>query len=325
MKRLKSSLVVLLALMLLISSLSGCSSGTSDNQQAPQKKFINIAAGGTAGVYFPLAGAIAEILNKNIEGANATAQTTGASVANVNLLAAGDVDIAFIQNDIAYYAVNGKEMFADNKIEGLKCLATLYPETCQIVTLQKTGIKSIEELKGKRVAVGAAGSGVEANARQILSAAGITYDDISVQYLSFAEAANSLKDGNVDAAFITAGHPTAAIQDIASQNDVVLLPISSTIADSLIKDYPFYTKVTIPANTYPNQTEEIQTLGVKAMLVVSDKMNEETGYNITKAIFTNLDKIKAAHSVGALISIESAKDGVSIPMHTGAEKYYNEK
>lgn len=324
----KKPLILLLVLVFMMTGIIGCGEKSADNgdgQAKAEKQFINIATGGTAGVYYPLGGAIAEIINKNIPGANATAQTTGASVANVNLLASDSVQVAFIQNDISYYAVNGEEMFKDKKVEGLQCLATLYPETCQIITLNKTGIKSVADLKGKRVAVGAAGSGVEANARQILAANGITYNDIKVQYLSFAEAANSLKDGNIDAGFITAGHPTAAIQDIAAQHDVVLLPVEDAVADKLIKEYPFYTKVTIPAKTYPNQDKDIQTLGVKAMLVVTDKMDEKTAYDITKAIFENLDQLKAAHSVGAFMSKENSKDGISIPMHPGAEKYFSGK
>ena len=161
----------------------------------------------------------------------------------VNLLKDGKVDIAFIQNDIAYYAVNGVEMFKDKKVPSLKGLATLYPETIQIVTTKKTGVKTLADIKGKRVAVGAAGSGTEANARQILNMAGITYKDIKVQYLSFGEAASALKDGNVDVAFVTAGHPTAAIQDLSTQHEVVLIPVDAAMADKLIAKYPYYTKL----------------------------------------------------------------------------------
>lgn len=326
----RKGLVLLLCLSLVL-ALAGCGGSTppadkkAEEKPAAEKKFINIATGGTAGVYYPLGGAIAEILNKNVPGVNATAQTTGASVANTNLLNDGSVQIAFIQNDISYYAFNGKEMFTDKKVNGLKCLATIYPETIQVVTLEKSGIKDITQLKGKRVAVGAAGSGVEANARQILEVNGITYKDITVQYLSFAEAANSLKDGNIDAAFITAGFPTAAVQDIAAQQKVVLLPVTEEAAKKLIEQYPYYTKMTIPADAYPNQDKEVTSVSVRAMLVVNDKMDDQTAYDITKAIFTNLDSLKAAHSVGKHISKESAKEGISIPMHPGAEKYFNEK
>jgi TRAP transporter TAXI family solute receptor len=325
LKPLKRSIVLLVALALLAAMAVGCGSSDpeGDTPQA-QKQFINIATGGTAGTYFPLGGAMAEILNSNIPGVNATAEATNASVANVNLLQGGSVQLAFIQNDISYYAAEGTEMFADNKVTGLQALATLYPETVQIITLDKSGINSVADMKGKRIAVGAAGSGVEANARQILAANGITYDDINVQYLSFAEAANGLKDGNIDAGFITAGFPTAAIQDIAAQHNVVLIPVDDATADKLIAQYPFYTKVTIPAGTYPKQEEDVQSVAVKAMLVTTGEMDEQTAYDIVKAIYTNLDKLQAAHSVGELITVESAKDGISIPMHPGAEKYFNE-
>ena len=287
-------------------------------------KFINIATGGTAGTYYPIGGAMAEILNKAIPGMNASAQSTGATVANINMLKEGSVDLAIVQNDITYYAVNGTEMFKDKKVENLRGIASLYPETCQIVTLESTGIKSVADLKGKRVAVGAAGSGAEANARQILEAYGITYDDIDEQYLSFGEAASALKDGNVDAAFVTAGFPTAAVQDITSQNKVRLLPIESDKADALIAKYPFYTKTTIPAGTYAGFDEAVPGISVMAMLVATDKVNEALGYDITKALFDNLDKLQAAHSAAKQITKESAKDGMSIDLNAGAERYYKE-
>ena len=156
--------------------IAGC--GDSGSSAGGGKQFLNIATGGTAGTYYPLGGALAELLNQNIKGMNASAQSTGASVANVNMLKDGSVDIAFIQNDIAYYAANGKEMFKDNKVENIRGIAALYPETVQFVTTADKGIKSIADLKGKKVAVGASGSGAEANARQILGAYGLTYDDI---------------------------------------------------------------------------------------------------------------------------------------------------
>lgn len=324
-KPVKRSIVLLLVLAMLATLAIGCSSSDSGEQTPKaQTQYINIATGGTAGTYFPLGGAMAEILNNSIPGVNATAEATNASVANVNLLKGGSVQLAFIQNDVSYYADKGEELFKDNQVSGLQALATLYPETVQIITLEGSGIKSVSDLKGKRVAVGAAGSGVEANARQILLANDITYDDIKVQYLSFAEAANGLKDGNIDAGFITAGFPTAAIQDIAAQHDVVLVPVDDATADKLMAQYPFYTKVTIPAGTYPKQEADVQSVAVKAMLVTTADMDEQLAYDIVKAIYSNLDKLKAAHSVGALITKETAKEGISIPMHPGAEKYFNE-
>ena len=304
-------------LVLSMALFAGCG-GSSSN------KFINIATGGTAGTYYPIGGAMAEILNKAIPGMNASAQSTGATVANINMLKDGSVDLAIVQNDITYYAVNGTEMFKDKKVENLRGIAALYPETCQIITLESTGIKSIADLKGKRVAVGAAGSGAEANARQILEAYGITYDDIDEQFLSFGEAASALKDGNVDAAFVTAGFPTAAVQDITSQNKVRLLPIEADMADAFIAKYPFYTKTVIPAGTYAGFDEEVPGISVMAMLVATDKVDEKLGYDITKALFDNLEKLQAAHSAAKHITKENAKNGMSIELNAGAERYYKE-
>ncbi|WP_019880037.1 TAXI family TRAP transporter solute-binding subunit [Succinispira mobilis] len=320
-------LTALLVTGVLVSGLvAGCGGDKkADQKPAAKQQFVNIATGGTAGTYYPIGGAMAEILNKNIPGVNASAQSTGASVANVNLLSTGKVDLAFVQNDIAYYALNGTEMFKDKKVANLKGIATLYPETVQIITLQKSGIKKLSEAKGKRVAVGAAGSGVEANARQVLEANGITYSDIKVQYLSFAEAAGALKDGNVDIAFVTAGIPTAAIQDISTQNPVALLSVDAQQADGLIKKYPFYTKQVIPAKTYPGQEQDINTVAVKAMLVATDKMSDDLSYNIAKALYTNTDRLKSSHAIAKNISKATATEGMSLPMAAGADKYFKEK
>lgn len=327
LKFLNKGLLAVMAVLLVAVLAAGCGGSkpeadkNTDTKQA-DKQFVNIATGGTAGVYYPLGGAIAELINKNVAGVNATAQSTGASVANINLLKDGSVHVAFVQNDIAYYAANGTEMFKDKKVEGLKGLCTLYPETVQVVALDKSGLKDIASLKGKKVAVGAAGSGTEANARQILEAYGITYEDIKPQYLSFAEAASNLKDGNVDAAFVTAGFPTAAIQDIAAQNKLVLLPVDAAKADVMIQKYPYYTKVTIPAKTYPNQDADVAAVAVKAMLAVTDKMDTQLASDIAKAIYGNPERLQAAHAVGKMITKETAKEGMSIPLHPGAEAYF---
>ena len=315
----KKTLVAGLAVVSMVAVLAGCG---GDN--AAEKKFLNIGTGGTAGTYYPIGGAMAEVLNKDIPGMNASAQSTGASVANINMLKDGSVDLAIVQNDITYYAVNGTEMFKDKKVDGLKGIATLYPETCQAVTLDSSGIKSIAELKGKKVAVGAMGSGVEANARQILEAYGISYNDIQVQYLSFAEAASALKDGNIDAAFLTAGYPTSAVQDIASQHKVRLLPVDADKADALIAKYPFYTKTKIPAGTYAGFDEDVPAVSVMAMLVANDKVDDKLGYEITKALFKNLDRIHAAHAAAKAILKEKALEGMSLPVNAGAEKFFKE-
>lgn len=303
--------------------MAGC--GSDGGSAGGGKQFLNIATGGTAGTYYPLGGALAELLNQNIKNMNASAQSTGASVANVNMLKDGSVDLAFIQNDIAYYAANGTEMFKDNKVESLRGIAALYPETVQFVTTQDKGIKSIADLKGKKVAVGASGSGAEANARQILGAYGITYDDIDVQYLSFGEAADALKDGNVDVGVVVAGFPTAAIQDLAANKSAAIVNIDSEHADQLIKKYPYFTKISIPKGTYPGQEEDVSTVAVKCVVVTTDKLSDDLGEQIVKAIYEHLDRMKAAHAVGKYITKDSALEGMSIKMNAGAEKYLKSK
>jgi len=293
--------------------VAGCGGGEKE-------QFINIATGGTAGTYYPIGGAIAEVLNKN--GMNASAQSTGASVANINMLKDKQVELAIVQNDITYYALNGEEMFKEGgKIENLTGIASLYPETCQFIVREDSGIKSINDLKGKRVAVGAAGSGAEANARQILEAYGITYNDVEEQFLSFAEGSYALKDGTVDAAFVTAGYPTASVQDIASQNKIRLLPIDEEQIKKLSEKYPFYTKTTVPGGVYQGFDEEIQTVSVMAILVANEKIDAALGEKLTQAIFDNVDKIAAAHSAGKNITKENALKGMDfIKMNEGATK-----
>jgi len=290
-----------------------------------QQQFITIATGGTAGTYFPLGGALADIWNKNISKMNATAQSTGASIANINLLKGNNVDIIFTQNDIANYSYNGTELLKDQAYKDLRGLACLYNETIQLVALESSGIKTIADLKGKKVSVGAAGSGTEANARQILEAAGLTYNDIRVQYLSFGESANNMKDGNIDAAFNTAGIPTAAIQDLSVSKKMVLVPIDGNVAAKLMAKYPFYALQVVPAGTYQGQTKDVTTVAVKSMLAVSSKLSEDLVYRLLETMYDNTDRLIAAHSQGKNIKLETALEGMSIPLHLGAEKYFKER
>lgn len=319
--------VVLLALALVGALIAGCTPAGENGEEEPQAEtvFISIATGGTGGVYYPLGGAMAKIFNENIEGANANAEATGASIANIQLVEDGDAQLALIQNDISFYAYEGVEMYEDKgKQESVRGMATVYPETIQIVAHGDSGITSVEDMVGKKIAVGDVGSGTEANARQILAAHGITYDDITPDYLSFAEAADNLRDGHIDAAFITAGFPTAAITEITQVSDVKLVPVAQDIIDALKVDYPFYTGVEIPAGTYKGQDELVNTVAVMAMLVVPADMDEDLAYNMTKALFENLDVLAAAHDRGADLQLESALDGMSLPLHPGVQKYFDE-
>lgn len=326
----KRLLYLLMACLLLV-SIAGCTpaapdvTGDEDEEAAPAEQvFINIASGGTAGTYYPLAGGMADIWNRNIPGINATAQSTGASVANINLLRDGEAEVIMVQNDIAYYAANGTEMFEDDEYAGLRGLCILYPEDIQIVTLEGKGIETVADIKGKRVAVGAPGSGTEANARQILEAAGITYDDITEQYLDFADASSNLKDGNIDVAFITAGHPTAAIQDIGAQHKVKLVIVEDEMADKLIEKYPFYTKLIIPGGTYSGIGEDVKTVAVQAMLAVDANLDKNLAHDMLKTMYANHERMKVAHATaGEKIKEETGLDGMGIELHPGAAQYFN--
>ncbi len=286
--------------------------------------FLTIATGGTAGVYYPLGAAMADIWTKNLKNVNASAQSSGASVANVNLLKNKDVDVIFVQNDVAFYAYSGIELFKDKPFKEIRGLATLYPETIQIVALADKGINSVYDLKGKRVAVGAAGSGTEVNARHILTAAGITYNDIKVQYLSFAEAAENLKNENIDAAFVTAGHPTAAVIDVAAVKKITIVPVDQNIIQILQRNYPFYTKIVIPAGTYKGVDKDVETVAVKAMLAVREDLSADLVYEMLKTMYANQKRLIEAHQKGEMIIPETGKEGMSIPLHPGAEKFFKE-
>ncbi len=319
----KSKFSLLIVVLLTVTVMGAAASGQGESGTETAR--LAVATGGTAGTYFPLGGAFANIVTENVPNTTANAESTGASVVNSNLLNNGEVDFALMQNDIAFYAFNGVEMFSDGSaLTNLRGLASLYPEVIQIVVNASAGIDSVEDLRGMRVAVGAPGSGAEANARQILNAHGITYDDISADFLSFAEAADALKDGNVDAAFVTAGTPTAAVTDVSTTHSVKILSISDNMADSLIAEFPFYDKVTIPAGTYRNQDSDVETVAVLAMLAVRAGLSEDMVYNVTKALFENLDDFAAAHARGGNLSLDSATGGMPLELHPGADRYYKE-
>ncbi|MGK0465053.1 TAXI family TRAP transporter solute-binding subunit [Clostridium sp.] len=327
----KKNVKVLIAAVMVMGLFVGCANKPAEKAPGdePEKKaeqvFINLGTGGTAGTYFPLGGAFAEIWNNSIDGINATAQSTGASVANINLLKDKKIEVAIVQNDVAWYTENGGEMFKDAKYPDIRGLVTLYSEPLQIITTDPS-IKTIMDLKGKRIAVGAIGSGVEANARQIIAAAGLDFEeDIDAKFLSFSEASSGLKDKQVDVAFLTAGIPTAALQDLGAQNDITVVPVDGAIAEKLMADYKFFTEFTIPANTYNGQTEDVKTLTVKAMLVVNADLDEDIAYQMVKSIYDNQDRIIAAHNVGKNITKETALDGMSVKVHSGAAKYFKEE
>lgn len=330
----KRILSVFLLMTMIVSLVAGCTkqdtnTGNNDNNSNSSGKatYISIATGGPAGTYYPLGGAMAKIFNENVEGVTANAQSTGASVENIGLVSNGETEIAFVQNDITYYAFTGTESFADKgKIENISGMAMLYPELVQVIATKDSGIKSIEDLKGKKVAIGAPGSGVEANARQVLAVHGMTYDDLGkADFLSFDEAADQLKNKQIDAAFITAGIPTSAVTEVSQTANINIVPIASEKIAELAKDYPFYTEVVVPSGTYNGQDSDIVTAAVMAMLVVPKDLDEDLVYNLTKNLYEQRQVIIDTHTRGNDIQLETALNGMPIDVHPGAQRYYDEK
>lgn len=284
---------------------------------------LTLATGGTAGTYYPLGGAIGQILSSKTGVVNITAQSTGASNENMNLIGAGDVDMAIVQNDIAHYAYNGIEFFK-TKNENFSAMARIYPELIQTVTNADSPINSVADFKGRKISVGAPGSGNEANVRQITSAFALDYQSFEPHFLSYAETADHFKDRLVDAFMFTTGAPNSAIQDIATMHPLKFIPIGGADRDILMQKYPFFAAEVIPANTYKGQTEDVQTVAVQAILIVRKDLPEDVVYAMTKALFENRAEIGQAHHKGNSIDPQRALDGITVPVHPGAEKYYKE-
>ncbi|WP_121609522.1 TAXI family TRAP transporter solute-binding subunit [Mesobacillus foraminis] len=324
-KFLMTTILMLVLSMLLAACGGGNEEGSSENDKekssGEKPKFMSILTGGTGGTYFPLGGSFANIVS-DATGIDTNAETTGASAENMQSIKDNKGEIAFTQTDIASYATEGKLMFEGNAIDNIQAIGTLYPETIQIVTTEKSGIKTVEDLKGKKVSIGAPGSGTAANAEQILEVYGMKLEDIQKQDLSFDESVNGIKDGNIDAAFVTAGTPTAAVEELSATEKVVIVPVDADKADALIEKYPYYTKDEVPSGTY-KLGSAVPTVAVQAMLVVKSDLSEDVVYDVTKAIFENLDQV--THAKAEQIKPENALNGVGIDVHPGAQKYFDEK
>lgn len=296
--------------------LAGCSKNA--------KKDYILATGGTGGTYYPFGGAIANIWNTKIENMNVTAQATGASAENLRLINKGEAEYAIVQNDVMDYAYNGTDLFAGEKLSNIMTIGTLYPEVVQIAVSKDSGIKSVADFKGKRISVGDAGSGVEFNAKQIMEGYGLTFDDIKKSNLSFKESADGIQNGTLDGCFITAGVPNAALQELAFTAGLILVPVEGEAAKKICEKYGYYTQTTIPGGTYKGTDTDTPALAIKATLAVNASLDEEIVYQMTKALFENLNDLSTAHAKGKEVSAQAAVTGVSVPFHPGAKKYYNE-
>lgn len=282
------------------------------------------ATGGTSGTYYSFGGSIAGIWNENIQNMNVTAQSTGASAENLRLINRNEVDLAFVQNDVMDYAYNGTDIFDGEVLTNFSAILTLYPEVVQIAATKSSGIESIADMKNKRVSVGDAGSGVEFNAKQVLEAYGLTFDDIQKSNLSFKESSDGLQNGTLDACFIVAGIPNAALQELSLSSDIILVSLDKNIIDEMIIKYKYYTEFIIPANTYNKVDTDTRAISVKASIAVNNNIPEDVVYNLIKTLFDKKSDLAIAHAKGNELNIEDSHKGISIPFHPGAIKYYQE-
>ncbi len=310
--------------------------GTADAQQM---KFFRIGTGGTGGTYYPIGGLISHCISNppgsrpcdkggscGVPGLVAIAQSANGSVANINSIKSGVLESGFAQSDVAFWAYTGTGIFeGKGAVKDLRALASLYPETIHLVARKGAGIKSVKDLKGKRVSLDEPGSGTLVDARIILAAYGLSEKDVKADYIKPNPAIDKIKDNQMDAFFIVAGYPTGSVVELTSSVGAELVPINGPEADALVKKYGFFAKDVIPANTYEG-IGETESISVGAQWVVSAKVDEDLVYQITKAMWNDKSRklLDKGHAKGKAITVETALDGVGIPLHPGAEKYYKE-
>ncbi|MEP7208222.1 MAG: TAXI family TRAP transporter solute-binding subunit [Casimicrobiaceae bacterium] len=305
--------LVLVALMVM---------ATAPTRAADQ--FVNVLTGGTSGVYYPLGVALGNVIGKAVPSAKTSVQSTKASVENLNLLQSGRGEIAFTLGDSLSDAWKGNEEAGfKTPLKKLRGIAAIYPNYIQIVARADTGIKTLADLKGKKISVGAPKSGTELNARAVLGAAGITYNDFSkVEYLPFGESVELMKNRQLDATLQSAGLGVASLRDLAAAMDIVVVSVPADVIKKI--GDPAYIAASIPANTYKGQTSDVNTAAVQNYLVTHDGVSNDLAYAMTKALWTNLDQLVAAHSAAKAITPKDALQGMPVPLHPGAEKYYRE-
>lgn len=329
----KKFLVLLTALFLVI-TLAACNSEketkeeNSDNQEETVKSVsVVFGTGGTSGTYYPIGGALKPIFEQSDLINGVTVEATGASVKNINNIKDGLNHVAIVMSDVAYDAVNGVGKFETGKVD-VKGLAGMYPNVVQVVATKDSGITSIADLVGKRVGVGKVGSGVEQSANKTLEAAGLTYEDLEqVTHTGYADSVQAMKNGNLDAAFLTSGIPNSNVTDLQQTMDIVVVPIEGEVASALFEKYPFFETYVIPAGDEAkyNLENDVTTVSIKNLIVVSSELSEDVVYEMTKRFYDYLGT--DAVSVGALKQFDRDAMGSNIvtPLHPGAEKFYQEK
>ena len=317
--------------MRLMTGLIGAVALTATTVSAPaEEKFITIGTGGQTGVYFVVGQSICKLVNRGQKdhGLKCTAPSTGGSIANINAIKAGDMDMGVAQSDWQFHAFNGSAKFEEQgKFEDLRAVFSVHPEPFTVVARAESGIASFDDLKGKRVNVGAPGSGQLATMQVVMEAKGWTMDDFALaSELKPAEQAQALCDNKVDAIIYTVGHPNGSIQEATSSCPAVLVTVDGEAIDGLVANNPFYSYATIPGGMYSGTDTDTKTFGVRATFVSSMSVDEDTIYQVTKAVFDNFDRFKRLHPAFEILKEEEMiAAGLSAPLHPGAAKYYRER
>nr|WP_240632132.1 TAXI family TRAP transporter solute-binding subunit [Alcaligenes faecalis] len=295
-----------------------------------QQKFVSIGTGGVTGVYYAAGGAICRLVNKDrgTDGARCSVESTGGSVFNVNTIKAGELDLGVVQSDVGYNAYNGEGQFKDGgAYKKLRSVFSIHPEPFTVLSRKEANVSKFDDFKGKRFNVGNPGSGTRASMDQLLQAMGLDNSFFSLaSELRPDEHGPALCDGKIDGFIYGVGHPSANIQDPTTSCGAKLVPLTGPAVDKLVETYPYYAKVAIPGGLYPNNPDDVQTYGVLATFVTSEDVPEESVYNVVKAVFDNFDDFKRLHPALANLKKEDmVKNGLSAPLHKGAEKYFKEK
>ena len=301
----------------------GGGGGSAEGEGDLGTEFITIATGGSSGVYYQVGAGMSELLASEL-GSDTSVQATGASVENITLLTDGGAEVAFAMADATTQALEGAGPFEESgAVDSLPAIASLYDQYLQLITVEGSGIESVEDLAGKRVSVGDINSGVELNARTVVDAYGMSYDDFTADYLSYAEAIDQMKNGQVDAAFVTSGLPNSAVTDLSTTEDVKVVPITGEGRENLLNDYDYFGEGEVPADVY-DTAEAAETLTIPNLLLASPELSEDAVYEITQAIFDNIDQIHATHNAANDITLENATNVTVTEIHPGAQRYYDE-
>jgi TRAP transporter TAXI family solute receptor len=285
-----------------------------------QRQFITIGTASVVGIYYPVGGATAQIINQANIGLRATVEATGGSEANIVLLRDGELDLALAQSDVVFQAYNGviRPAFEGNPVESLRTLMGLHAEPLHLVCRAEAGVSSVFDIRGKRVNIGNPGSGIRFTTEQALQALGIGLDEFTAEGLTGAESVDFLRDGRIDCLFYTIGIGGAALMDISTTLDVVFIEMDTPELRALVDEFPYYAFTTVPAGTYRGQDEDINLFGVKALFVTTTNLSEENAYNIVKAILDNLDRFRNTHPALRFLEAEDFLTGLGAPLHPGA-------